>query len=63
MWKNVMSIQYTVPGFESTTFGTWVSSHNHLTRAPAQGQVKLDCIVGYGMWTILLLDFKQNKRP
>ena len=29
-----MSIQYTVPGFEPTTFGTWVSSHNHLTRAP-----------------------------
>ena len=27
MWK--MSIQYTVPGFEPTTFGTWVSSHNH----------------------------------
>ena len=24
-----MSIQYTVPGFEPTTFGTWVSSHNH----------------------------------
>ena len=34
MWK--MSIQYTVLGFELTTFGTWVSSHNHLTRAPAQ---------------------------
>ena len=26
-WK--MSIQYTVPGFEPTTFRTWVSSHNH----------------------------------
>ena len=25
MWK-MMSIQYTVPGFEPTTFGTWVSS-------------------------------------
>ena len=24
-----MSIQYMVPGFELTTFGTWVSSHNH----------------------------------
>ena len=24
-----MSIQYTVPGFKLTTFGTWVSSHNH----------------------------------
>ena len=24
-----ISIQYTVPGFEHTTFGTWVSSHNH----------------------------------
>ena len=22
-------IQYTVPGFEPTTFGTWVSSHHH----------------------------------
>ena len=27
MWK--MSIQYAVPGFKHTTFGTWVSSHNH----------------------------------
>ena len=26
MWKNVMSIQYTAPGFEPTSFGTWVSS-------------------------------------
>ena len=24
-----MSIQNTVPGFKLTTFGTWVSSHNH----------------------------------
>ena len=31
-----MAIQYTVPGFEPTTFGTWVSSHNHWTRAPSQ---------------------------
>ena len=31
-----MSIQYTVPWFELTTFGTWVSSHNHQTRAPTQ---------------------------
>ena len=30
-----MSIQYTVPGFKPTTFGTRVSSHNHQTRAPA----------------------------
>ena len=29
-----MSIHYTVPGFELTTFETWVSSHNHMTRAP-----------------------------
>ena len=29
-----MSIQYTVLGFEPTTFRKWVSSHNHLTRAP-----------------------------
>ena len=27
MWK--MSIQYVVTGFEPTTFGTWLSSHNH----------------------------------
>ena len=32
MWK--MSIQYTVPGFEPTTFRPWASSHNHWTRAP-----------------------------
>ena len=31
-----MSIKYTVLGFELTTLGTPVSSHNHLTRAPAQ---------------------------
>ena len=30
-----MSIQYTVLGFEPTTFSTWVSSDNHNTRAPA----------------------------
>ena len=24
-----MSIQYIVPGFEPTTFGTWVSYHDH----------------------------------
>ena len=33
--KNVMSIQYPAPGFEPTTFETCVSSHYHLTRAPA----------------------------
>ena len=32
MWK--MSIQYTVPGFELTTFWLWVTSFYHLTRAP-----------------------------
>ena len=26
--KTVRSIQYTAPGFEPTTFGTWVSYHN-----------------------------------
>ena len=30
-----MSIQNTVPGFELTAFGTWVSSHYHKTKAPA----------------------------
>ena len=34
MWK--MSSHYIVLGFEPTTFRTWVSSHNHWTRAPAQ---------------------------
>ena len=30
MCKNVqMSIQYTAPGFEPTTFQTWVVTHNH----------------------------------
>ena len=33
MWK--MSIQYMVLGLEPMTFRTWVSSHNHYTRAPA----------------------------
>ena len=32
MWK--ISIQYTVPGFEITTFKTRLSSFNHSTRAP-----------------------------
>ena len=32
MWKNVMSIQYPAPGFEPTTFGTWVSSPPITTR-------------------------------
>ena len=32
MWKNVF--KYMVPGFKLTTFGTWVSFHNHWTRAP-----------------------------
>ena len=27
--KNVMSIQYTAPGSEPTTLGSWASSHNH----------------------------------
>ena len=36
MWK--MFIQYMVLGFELTTFGTWVSSDNHYTRAPAPVQ-------------------------
>ena len=36
VWIKVMSIQYPAPGFEPMTFGTWVSSHNHQTRAPTQ---------------------------
>ena len=27
--KKCPSSRYTVPGFELTTFGTWVSSHDH----------------------------------
>ena len=30
-----MSIQFTVPRFEHMTFGTWVLTQNHWTRAPA----------------------------
>ena len=30
-----MSIQYKALGFESTTFRTWVVTHNHKTMAPA----------------------------
>ena len=29
-----MSIQYTTLGFKPTTFRTWVTSHDHQTRAP-----------------------------
>ena len=29
MWNNVMSIQYMALGFKPTTYGMWVSSHNH----------------------------------
>ena len=38
-----MSIHYTVLGFEPATFRTWVSSHNHSTRAPAQ-QIFFTCL-------------------
>ena len=41
MWKNVNSIQYTVPGFEPTTSRSWVISHNHYTRAPAQNDTSI----------------------
>ena len=33
-WKNFMPIQYMAQGLEPMPFGTWVSSHNHYTRAP-----------------------------
>ena len=32
-----MSIQYTAPGFEPTTFQTRVVTHNYKTRAPTLG--------------------------
>ena len=35
IYAEKMSIQYTLPGFEPSTFGTWVSSLYHKTRAPA----------------------------
>ena len=41
-----MSIQYKVPGFEPTTFGMWVSSHNHKIRAPALCQFLIWTIIG-----------------
>ena len=31
-----MSFKYTVPGFESMTFRSLFSSHNHLTKNPTQ---------------------------
>ena len=34
MWK--MSHQYSAQGFKPMTFWTWVVTHNHWTRAPAQ---------------------------
>ena len=36
-----MSTRYTVLGFKPTTFGTWVSSHNHKTRSPAINTIHL----------------------
>ena len=36
-----MTIQYTALGFEPTTFGTRVSSHNHQTRLPPQDKTYL----------------------
>ena len=38
-WENWESIQNTVLGFKQTTFGTWVSSHNHETRVPVCANV------------------------
>ena len=42
MWKNVNSIQYTVPGFEPTTSRSLFISHNLLTRAPAHSSLYLN---------------------
>ena len=36
IWKNVMSIQYLVPGFEPMASWTWAVSYNHKTRAPVE---------------------------
>ena len=50
-----------VPGFEPTTFGTWVSSHKHLTRVPAQNNIILpkstaSKMQGYGFYFWYLLE-------
>ena len=50
-----MSIQYTEPGFEPTSFGTLVASHNHKTRAPAP------CLVDFNK-TIFMLFTATLKR-
>ena len=52
-----MSIQYMVPGFEPMTFGTWVSSHNHLTRSPALGGILL-CYSTIYIISLSIFDFK-----
>ena len=61
MWKNVMSIQYPAPGFELTTFGMWVSSHNHQTRAPALFQLSLANVLraylGHSIWKFCTTTF------
>ena len=51
-----MSIQYTVPGFELTTFGIWVSSHNHYTRATTFSTYDLR-----SRWFIRLVRFRFRK--
>ena len=55
-----MSIQYTVPGFEPMTYGMWVSSHNHKTRAPAHDLVvTYDVFVfGIGVGSIFILLYR-----
>ena len=50
-----MSIQYMVLGLEPTSSGTWISSHNHQTRAPTlvrQRDVPIEMILSQP-WTII----------
>ena len=51
-----MSIQYLVPGFEPTTLGTLVSSHNHQTILPP---VKFLCRTGLGWYLYVMIHCTQ----
>ena len=62
IWEK-MSIQYTVLGFETTTFRTWVSSHDHWTRAPAcLSRRKASKGNGQTTWSQQPLDDKNNTK-
>ena len=55
-----------VPGFELTAFETWVSSHNHLTRAPAfadltLGRSNFDSIINFQKLMLSHLKAKKSQ--